>query len=76
MEESSPLQLKPNSYVYENLVYMLENNVNKTNQKKYLKVKLHVEKNYLKVKAKSKSQYMQINIFKPNYNTTCYNRTL
>lgn len=54
MEESSPLQLKPNSYVYENLVYMLENNVNKTNQKKYLKVKLHVEKKLSQSKGKIK----------------------
>ena len=54
MEESSPLQLKPNSYVYENLVYMQENNVNKTNQKKYLKVKLHVEKKLSQGKDKIK----------------------
>ena len=54
MEESSPLKLKPNSYVYENLVYMQENNVNKTNQKKYLKVKLHVEKKLSQGKGKIK----------------------
>ena len=36
MQESSPSQLKPTNYVYETLVYLQGNNVNRTSQKKYI----------------------------------------